>query len=73
MYLRNVWAYVPDAGEVVAEEWVNQVTRLSEELRKTWDEFYEWEQEYCEAKLATPMDERQKRTRVIAATTITSE
>ncbi|KAF4586387.1 hypothetical protein EYR38_010663 [Pleurotus pulmonarius] len=44
-----------------------------EVLRKTWDEFYEWEREYCEAKLAALMDERRKGARVKTTTTITAE
>ncbi|KAF9494641.1 SET domain-containing protein [Pleurotus eryngii] len=31
-----------------------------EVFRNTWDEFYEWEKEYCEAKLAALMSERRK-------------
>ncbi|KAF4586391.1 hypothetical protein EYR38_010667 [Pleurotus pulmonarius] len=42
-------------------------------FRKTWDEFYEWERGYCEAKLAALMDERRKGARVKTTTAVTAE
>lgn len=44
-----------------------------EVFRNTWNEFYEWEREYCEAKLAALVSERRKGAGATATTTATAE
>ncbi|KAF7426739.1 hypothetical protein PC9H_009108 [Pleurotus ostreatus] len=42
-------------------------------FRNTWDKFYEWEREYCEAKLAALMSERRKGASTTATSTATAK
>ncbi|KAJ8694249.1 hypothetical protein PTI98_009174 [Pleurotus ostreatus] len=42
-------------------------------FRNTWDNFYEWEREYCEAKLAALMSERRKGASTTAMSTATAK
>lgn len=43
-----------------------------EVFRNTWDEFYEWERGYCEARLVALMSERRKGTATITSTAKTA-